>query len=264
MKPPQLLLIDDSPADLSLLAEMMAHQAMRIHAAGDGEDGFNKAVLVQPDLILLDLVMPKMDGFATCRLLKHHPKTRRIPILFLSAANEVDKRIEGLTLGAVDFIGKPFVEEEVIARVRVHLNLARERQAVAGDVSDPCSETRVAGRDLALLEAAITLLRQALQHPPHLTQLSRQLGCNEKRLNQVFQEHLGMTVFVWIREERLRQARNLLLSTAMPIATIAAHLGYSSQANFAKAFRERFGCSARELRHELHRRRTQVAAPDSP
>lgn len=73
-----------------------------------------------------------------------------------------------------------------------------------------------------------------------------------------------MTVFVWIREERLRQARNLLLSTSVPIVTIAEHLGYSSQANFAKAFRERFGCSARELRAELQRQRTQASESPPP
>jgi DNA-binding response OmpR family regulator len=266
---PRLLIVDDSPADLSLLVEMMVNRRMRINIAFDGEDGYNKAVLQCPDLILLDLVMPRMDGFASCRLLKSHERTRYIPIIFLSAANEVDKRVEGLTLGAVDFIGKPFEEEEVIARVEVHLNLARQRLENLAD-SLPTEDFgqeqlgELPRRDQVLLRAAMQHLRLNLREPPTLTAISRQLGCNVKRLNHAFQEAMGMTALAWLREERLRQARSLLLITETPVASIALHLGFSSQANFAKAFRERFGCSARELRAELQRLALQGDSPNPP
>jgi DNA-binding response OmpR family regulator len=249
-KPPLLMMIDDSPADLSLLMEMMAHRQMRMHVAFNGEEGFNKSVLLQPDLILLDLVMPRRDGFSTCRLLKEHERTRFIPIIFLSAANEVEKRIQGLTLGGVDFIGKPFVEEEVIARVEVHLSLRRRPDDIE-EGAGPDTAIGVNRRDRALVLGAAQLLRQQLREPPSLEELSRQLGCNYKRLNLAFQKAMGMTVFAWLREERLRQARTLLVATETPIASIADHLGYSTQANFSKAFRERFGCSPRELRNDV-------------
>jgi AraC-like DNA-binding protein/CheY-like chemotaxis protein len=251
-KPPLVMMIDDSPADLSLLMEMMAHRQMRMHVAFNGEEGFNKSVLLQPDLILLDLVMPKRDGFSTCRLLKEHDRTRFIPIIFLSAANEVEKRIEGLSLGGVDFIGKPFVEEEVIARVEVHLSLRRRPDDLNEDVG---SETAIGvnQRDRALVLSAVQRLRHQLRQPPSLDELSHELGCHYKRLNTAFQNAMGMTVFAWLREERLRQARTLLVNTETPMASIADHLGYSTQANFSKAFRERFGCSPRELRKDgLH------------
>ena len=122
-------MIDDSTVDLRLLMEMMSTRQMRVNIAFNGQDGYHKATMMQPDLILLDITMPVMDGFATCRMLKSNENTRYIPVIFLSSVSEVNKRIEGLVLGAVDYIVKPFTEQEVIARVEIHLNLARQKNA---------------------------------------------------------------------------------------------------------------------------------------
>lgn len=247
---PSILLIDDCTVDLRLLMEMMAARRMRVNVAFDGKDGYHKASLLQPDLILLDVSMPVMDGFATCRMLKSDERTRYIPVIFLSAANEVAQRIDGLKLGAVDYIVKPFSEQEVIARVEIHLQLAQQRlQPTALDTSNPQQ------RNAALVQTAIGYLRQHLSQPPSPEALAKILGTNEKQLNQAFHEAFALPVFAWLREERLRQARDLLAMTEAPIADIAEHLGYSSAANFAKAFRERFDCSPRELRSEIHKQR---------
>ncbi len=243
-----ILLIDDSSIDLRLLIEMMSGRQMRTHVAFDGQDGYHKANLLRPNLILLDLVMPGTDGFATCRMLKNDANTRDIPVIFLSSSNEVEKRIEGLSLGAVDYIGKPFSEQEVIARVGIHLDLASRGQIPEVD-SDPLDG--LSKRDAALIRAATSHLRKNLADPPSTEALARMIGTNEKRLNQAFQNGFAMPVFSWIREERLREARELLSSTETPIADIAEHLGFSSSSNFSKAFRERHGCSPRELRNSL-------------
>jgi AraC-like DNA-binding protein len=197
-----------------------------------------------------------MDGFATCRMLKNNELTRHIPVIFLSAANEVTKRIEGLTLGAVDYIGKPFSEQEVIARVSVHLDLAYPRQSPPTEIYPNASDCDLglARRDAVLIRTATDYLRQHLAFPPSPETLAKILGTNEKYLNQAFHAGFAMPVFAWLREERLRQARELLSLTETPISNIAEHLGYSSGANFSKAFRERFACSPRELRQELNRR----------
>ncbi|NNM81659.1 MAG: DNA-binding response regulator [Burkholderiales bacterium] len=243
-----ILLIDDSSIDLRLLIEMMSGRQMRTHVAFDGQDGYHKANLLRPNLILLDLVMPGTDGFATCRMLKNDANTRDIPVIFLSSSNEVEKRIEGLSLGAVDYIGKPFSEQEVIARVGIHLDLASRGQIPEVD-SDPLDG--LSKRDAVLIRAATSHLRKNLADPPSTEALARMIGTNEKRLNQAFQNGFAMPVFSWIREERLREARELLSSTETPIADIAEHLGFSSSSNFSKAFRERHGCSPRELRNSL-------------
>ncbi len=248
-----ILLIDDSTVDLRVLMELMSSRQMRVNVAFNGQDGYHKAVLLQPELILLDVSMPVMDGFATCRMLKNNERTRPIPVIFLSAANEVEKRIEGLSLGAVDYIGKPFNEQEVIARVGIHLNLLRQRQPSPINPDESDAGDGLARRNTVLIHSATDYLRQYLSSPPSPEALAKILGTNEKYLNQAFQDKFAMPVFAWLREERLRQARELLALTETPISNIAEHLGYSSGANFSKAFRERFDCSPRELRVELQR-----------
>lgn len=254
---PSILMIDDSTVDLRLLMEIMSARQMRVNVAFNGQDGYHKASMQQPDLILLDVTMPVMDGFATCRLLKNNERTRFIPVIFLSAANAVEQRIDGLSLGAVDYIVKPFNEREVIARVEIHLDLARRKGAPAP--ADGVDDSALARRDRVLIDTAVNYLRQYLSEPPSPETLAKILGTNEKRLNHAFQQCFSMPVFGWLREERLRQARELLASTQTPISSIAEHLGYSSPANFAKAFRERFGCAPKQLRVELQVSRQQQA-----
>ncbi len=246
-----ILLIDDSTVDLRVLMEMMSAREMRVNVAFSGEDGYQKATVLRPELILLDVTMPDMGGFATCRMLKNDARTRHIPVIFLTAASEVDRRIEGLSLGAVDYICKPFHEQEVIARVSIHLDLARQRRTLPAQSDD--ADTSVAGREAALVRTAMGYLRQNLRLPPSPETLAKILGTNEKHLNQAFLDEFTMPVFTWLREERLRQARELLACTEAPISSIGEHVGYSNGANFAKAFRDRFGCSPRELRVELQR-----------
>jgi DNA-binding response OmpR family regulator len=239
--------------------EMMSTRKMRINVALNGNDGYHKATSLQPSLILLDITMPIMDGFATCRWLKSNKCTRHIPVIFLSASNEVERRIDGLSLGAVDFIGKPFNENEVMARIEIHLNLARQNQLplVASKLDEIEQQDNAPCRDRELLNMATQYLSQHISTPPSQEALARILGTNEKRLKQAFHIGFSMPIFTWLREERLRQARNLLATTETPVADIAAYLGYSSPANFAKAFRERFDCSPRDLRNEMQKVKQQ-------
>ena len=97
-----ILLVDDSAEDLTLLTEYLRSTRFRITVAFDGREGYQKASLLLPDIILMDVRMPRTDGFAACRLLKADPRTRDIPVIFLSGCNELDDRLEGLHLGAVD------------------------------------------------------------------------------------------------------------------------------------------------------------------
>ena len=249
-----ILLIDDSTTDLQLLLELMSVRNMRIHVAFNGKDGYRKTELLIPDLILLDVNMPVMDGIATCRMLKHNERCRHIPVIFLSANNEVEKRIEGLSVGAVDYIGKPFYEQEVIARIEIQLGIARQHKQITDDVFKE-SGFSPSARNNVLVRTATEYLREHLKQPPSPEALANIFGTNEKKLNEAFHAAFSLPVFSWLREEKLRQARELLATTEMPITDIGAYLGYSNPANFSTAFRERFGCSPRALRRELKNER---------
>ena len=128
--PPQqstILLVDDNPTNLQLLFSTLKGLGHKLLVAKDGTDALKVAQWSHPDLVLLDILMSGMDGFETCKRLKADPQTQDIAVIFLSALDDTDDKIRGLSLGAVDYIAKPFQAEEVIARVETHLTIARLR-----------------------------------------------------------------------------------------------------------------------------------------
>jgi DNA-binding response OmpR family regulator len=249
-----ILMIDDSLTDLRLLMDLMTSRRMRVSAAFDGTKGYRQAELLQPGLILLDVRMPGMDGFATCRHLKENPKTRLIPVIFLTAATEVSERLQGFSVGAVDYIGKPFIEQEVLARIAVHLDLTKRVASYASmDAADEIEGST--SFDAILVANGQKILRQHISSPPSLDGLAAQLGTNRRRINEAFQIYCGLSVFNWLREDRLRQAHYLVANTDTPISYLAEYLGFSTPANFSKAFKERYHCSPRSLRQEMQNSR---------
>jgi DNA-binding NtrC family response regulator len=120
---PQILLVDDNSTNLQVLYQTLEGNGYRLLAARSGRDAIGIAQRAVPDLILLDVMMPDLDGFETCRHLKADARTRDCAVIFLSAVTESSEKVRGLELGAVDFVNKPFQAEEVLARVRTHLTI---------------------------------------------------------------------------------------------------------------------------------------------
>jgi sigma-B regulation protein RsbU (phosphoserine phosphatase) len=120
-----ILLVDDQPANLQVLLQTLGSLACKLLVAKSGEAALAIVQKARPDLILLDIMMPGIDGFEVCRRLKADPATRKIPVIFLSALDETGDKVRGLQLGAVDYVAKPFQPEEVIARVNTHLTIHR-------------------------------------------------------------------------------------------------------------------------------------------
>ena len=118
-----ILIVDDTPANLRLLADILAKQGHEIRPATNGNHALLAARTEPPDLILLDIRMPGMSGYDVCSELKDDPRTRNIPVIFISALDDVADKIKGFSLGGVDYITKPFQTEEVLARVKTHLTL---------------------------------------------------------------------------------------------------------------------------------------------
>ncbi|OUL33776.1 hybrid sensor histidine kinase/response regulator [Nostoc sp. T09] len=146
-----ILIVDDNPTNLSVLSEALASEGLRFRVAVDGESAIAQAERNQPDLILLDVQMPGLNGFETCRRLKANPVTQKIPIIFTTALADMDSKTKGFSLGAVDYIPKPFAQEEVIARVRVHLRLKQLNEFLEQQVRD---------RTAALQQAQVKLVQQ--------------------------------------------------------------------------------------------------------
>ena len=122
-----ILVVDDTPADLKLLLETLTAEGYHVLPADSGELALAKIAACPPELILLDMRLPGLDGFEVCRLLKSREESRDIPVVFISAFGESAERVAGLRLGAVDFIAKPFQREELLAHIRTHMELRRFR-----------------------------------------------------------------------------------------------------------------------------------------
>jgi signal transduction histidine kinase len=118
-----ILIVDDNPGNLSVISDYLQGLGFRILIAEDGESALAKAGHAQPDLILLDVLLPGIDGFETCRLLKAAPNTAHIPVIFMTALAEIKHKLQGFESGAVDYVTKPFQKEEVLARITTQLRL---------------------------------------------------------------------------------------------------------------------------------------------
>lgn len=121
--PEFILIVDDNPDNLSVLSQTLKSAGYAVRVAIDGEDALQQVARSLPALILLDVMMPGIDGFETCRQLKENPDMLAVPILFMTALADDENKVKGLSIGAVDYITKPFNEAEVLARVRVHLKI---------------------------------------------------------------------------------------------------------------------------------------------
>jgi PleD family two-component response regulator len=124
---PSILLVDDAPANLRLLSQILTTYGYKIRAVTSGPRALEAARASPPDLILLDVMMPDIDGFTTCKQLKAAPETHDIPVIFISALDATEDKIRAFTSGGVDYVTKPFHPEEVLARVQTHLALQKLR-----------------------------------------------------------------------------------------------------------------------------------------
>jgi signal transduction histidine kinase len=131
-----ILAVDDNPTNLSVVSQALRSVGWQVRIAIDGEDALSKVAQKLPELILLDVQMPGIDGFEVCRRLKADPATADIPIIFMTALADTASKVKGLSLGAVDYIAKPFEQEEAIARVRVHLQLRHLTQTLEQQVQE--------------------------------------------------------------------------------------------------------------------------------
>ncbi|WP_103668580.1 hybrid sensor histidine kinase/response regulator [Pseudanabaena sp. BC1403] len=155
-----VLVVDDNPTNLSVLVNLLRDVGLRVLVATDGESAIEQTEYVKPDLILLDVMMPGIDGFETCERLKANPDTVKIPIIFMTALSETVDKVRGLSLGAVDYVTKPFDHEEVLVRIRTHLTITKQRQTIESQNLE--LQTEICDRKRA--EESLTIFLHAVSH----------------------------------------------------------------------------------------------------
>jgi diguanylate cyclase (GGDEF)-like protein/PAS domain S-box-containing protein len=231
-RPPTILMVDDTPANLGMLAQLLEEHGYEISVAQDGAEAIARARFVQPDLILLDVMMPDIDGFEACRQLKTIPELHDIPVIFMSALADSADKLEGFRAGGVDYIVKPFQVEEVLARLKTHLSMremhrrlqlqnealqkeVRLRQQI--DAYLQCAyaemEQRVAERTGELARANAQLLAEVAER----TRAEQSLRRSESRLRRLVDSNM-IGIFFWNVSGEITEANDAFLRL----------LGYSS------------------------------------
>jgi signal transduction histidine kinase len=145
---PLVLVIDDQQANVRMVGALLARSGYRVLTALGGAEGLQQAAAHKPDVLLLDMKMPGMDGFEVMRELRVQPETRDLPVIFLTADNERENLVRAFEAGAVDYVTKPFVTEELIARVRTHVDLKKSRDALRNFAQEKQQMAELVAHDL--------------------------------------------------------------------------------------------------------------------
>ena len=212
----RILIIDDTPANISVLFNLLSEEGYKVLIAEDGESGLKQAAKMPPDLILLDILMPGLDGFETCEKFKQQIETREIPIIFMTALSETEKIVKGFNLGAVDYITKPFQIEEVLVRVENQLKLQRLKNNLQ-ESEQRLSQTIEGAMDaiIAVNEDGNIVLfnhaaEQAFQYSSDVILGSPIKALFSESLNQLFEEYKQQekTSALWIPEGHLAQRKD--------------------------------------------------------
>lgn len=259
--PETILIVDDTPANLGVLVETLGEAGYQLMVAEDGEEALAQTQQTRPDLILLDVMMPGIDGFETCRRLKAQAATRDVPVLFMTALHEAADKVKAFEAGGVDYITKPIEHQEAMARVRTHLALRRLQRELEAQLALKERFMRFAGHDLRnplclILIAAEMARRQAVSGgTPALASYLENIGesaVQMRRIIDTFLElrpaaagtpangrvDLGLLATAIARQhepaaERKRIALTMELADALPLARGDAALAYQAFTNFA-------------------------------
>jgi signal transduction histidine kinase/ligand-binding sensor domain-containing protein/DNA-binding response OmpR family regulator len=213
--------------------------------AGDGSKGLKLAAEKQPDLIISDVMMPQMDGYEFCRKIKENVKTSHIPVILLTAKAGQEDRLEGLEIGADDYLTKPFEAQELLLRSRNLIEQRKKlRQRFAGDPYAPVNEITITSADEKLLSRLIEVVTQDLANPDlDITRLTKKVGVSHITLYRKLAALTGLTPVNFIRIIRLRRAKQLLENQFGNVSEVAFEVGFNSSNYFSRCFIKQFGTS---------------------
>jgi diguanylate cyclase (GGDEF)-like protein len=194
----RILIVDDTPHNLRLIANLLKTRGYQVRAATNGNMALSAVHSVLPELILLDIRMPELDGFEVCQRLKSNPETCDIPVIFLSALDDIGDKLKAFEAGGIDYITKPFHVAEVLVRVETHLNLRRLQQRLAQQNERLQQEVS----DRLTAEAALQAANQELYRLANLDGLTQ--VANRRRFDECLDQE-------WRRMAREQQPLSLIL-----------------------------------------------------
>ncbi|MFW6267907.1 MAG: two-component regulator propeller domain-containing protein, partial [Marinilabiliaceae bacterium] len=254
-KKPVLLIIDDNE-DLRFYLKENLKDSYRILEATDGVEGREKATSVYPDVIVSDIMMPRMDGVELCRKLKSESKTSHIPVILLTAKVSSDEEIEGLGAGADDYITKPFNYEVLALKIRKQIELREQfREKLKQkqfDISP--GEIGITSLDEKFIQKATRYVEKNLSDTElTVEKFSREMGVSRGHLYNKMVALTGKTPTNFIRLMRLKRAAQLLGKSQQNVSEIAFQVGFNDPKYFSRYFREEYGMTPSEYARRVMR-----------
>jgi signal transduction histidine kinase/DNA-binding response OmpR family regulator/ligand-binding sensor domain-containing protein len=241
--PENILLVVDDNADIRFYIRNIFENDYRVIEAGHGKEGIEKANDLIPDVIISDLMMPEMDGFAFCRLLKSNEKTSHIPVVMLTAKATLDDRIEGFELGADDYLVKPFNTAEIKARVR-NLVLGREqlkKRFSSTFLEAPQVLPGLPSMDELFIEKVRNQIEKNISDSRFgIEELAAEMSMSPSQLLRKLKALTNLTTVELIREYRLQKAAWLLSRKSGSVSEIAYQTGFESLPYFTKVFQKKY------------------------
>ncbi|MEI7937298.1 MAG: response regulator [Verrucomicrobiota bacterium] len=222
---PNLLMVDDSPDNLALLAGMLEGRGFRVRPVISGERALQAAQSEPPDLVLLDINMPDMDGYEVCRRLKADATLKAVPVIFISALGGVIDKVKAFSVGGVDYIAKPFHLEEVESRVRTHLTLRAQEVEITQKNTELKEMLHIVCHDLANHFAVMSMSMEALELDPQ-ADFATYLPLTKAALRN------GIALTEMIRKMRSAEDKQMILQ-AVPLAATLAESRLLMQARLA-------------------------------
>lgn len=241
----RLLIVEDNADFRAYMAEELSEQ-FDVRQAEDGEEGLRKAHEYHPDIIVCDVMMPRMDGFELCKRLKNDIETSHIPIILLTARAEDDVRREGYESGADAYLSKPFNMEVLLARIR---NLIEERRrrirSFTSEVDISPAQITVTPLDRQLIDRIMEHVERNIGNPNYsVEELSSDVAMHRMNLYRKLQSITGMTPSEFLRTMRLKRAAQLLAQDAnLSVTEVSEMVGFNTPKYFTRYFREMFGCT---------------------
>ncbi len=240
---PCILMVEDN-ADMRYFIREQLISSYKVIEATNGEIGFKKSVSLQPDLIITDLMMPKLDGIELCRRLKTNVETSHIPVIMLTAKAGIENKIEGLETGADDYLTKPFDSKELLVRSN---NLIKQRKSLRelfsqSEVNIDPRRVTVNSIDQRFLESLIDLLESNFSDPDFgVLQIQENLAMSKTQLHRKVKALTNEPPGELLRNYRLKHAAQLLSQKADSVTQIAYLVGFNNLSYFAKCFKARYG-----------------------
>jgi signal transduction histidine kinase/AraC-like DNA-binding protein len=254
----KLILIVDNNRDIrEYIAEHLEAGGYRATHASDGESGLRQARELIPDLIISDVMLPNLDGFLFCQMLRQEERTSHIPLIMLTAKSSLESRIEGLESGADAYISKPFSSKELLVRVENLIKIrTRIREQFHPNVSITSSERLPESMDQKFLSKVLASIEAHIEDEAYtVEQLSQDIGMSVNHLNRKLKALLDQTAGHYIRTIKLKRGAALLLKNAATVSEIAYKLGFNDPANFTRSFKREFGCSPVQYQEKEGKRR---------